>query len=333
MRTNWCTALRPPSTAWSSTTTWPARVALLAITTWSPIWQSCAMWTPTMNSPLSPTRVTMPPPVVPGFIVTCSRIVLLRPMTRDDFSPRYLRSCGSRPIEAKGKMRVPSPTVVRPSITTWATSRTPAPSTTDSPTTQYGPITTSPARLAPGATIAVGWICAIARLIVEDHRREHRLGGDPAADLGAPLELPDVAAVALFRDMHVEAVARGYRTAEAGIVDAHEIHQLAFRFRPQRMDDEHRGGLPHRPLVGNGIDHLVDQQKRMPVRDHLHDPRLIDLGVHFASRFLARRCNVATSFMNWPIGTAGLPQTVAPAGTSRISPALAAIRAPSPIVR
>ncbi len=32
-------------------------------------------------------RVTMPPPAVPGLIVTYSRIVLRRPTTRDDSSP------------------------------------------------------------------------------------------------------------------------------------------------------------------------------------------------------------------------------------------------------
>ena len=45
---------------------------------------------------------------MPGFIVTCSRIVLLLPISSEDASPRYLRSCGSKPIEAKGKMRVPA---------------------------------------------------------------------------------------------------------------------------------------------------------------------------------------------------------------------------------
>jgi hypothetical protein len=44
-------------------------------------------------------------------------------------------------------------------------------------------------------------------LIVEDHRGEHRLGHQLAAHLGAALEFPDIAAVALLRDTHVEAVA------------------------------------------------------------------------------------------------------------------------------
>ena len=42
--TNWCTPVKPPSTVWSPIQTWPARVALLAKTVWSPTTQSCAMW-------------------------------------------------------------------------------------------------------------------------------------------------------------------------------------------------------------------------------------------------------------------------------------------------
>src|SRR5439155_3403714 len=176
-----------------------------------------------MNRPLSPIRVARPPPAVPGFIVTCSRIVLLRPITSEDFSPAYLRSCGSRPIEANGKMRVRSPIVVSPSTTTWAISLTPAPSTTPSPTTQYGPIATSSANVAPGATIAVGWICGMRKLIVEDHRGEDGLGHQLTADLGATFEFPAVAAISLFRDANMQAVTGEDRPAETGVIDTHEI--------------------------------------------------------------------------------------------------------------
>src|SRR5207302_2941924 len=178
-----------------------------------------------MNRPWSPTRVTMPPPSVPGFIVTYSRIVLWRPMLNEESSPRYLRSCGSKPIEANGKMRVPSPIIVRPSTTTCDISRTPAPSSTCPPRTQYGPMTTSSAKFAPGATIAVAWICGIGGLLVEDHRGKHRFSHQLAADLAAPLEFPHIAAVALLGDMDVKTIARKHRAAEAGVVDAHEIDE------------------------------------------------------------------------------------------------------------
>src|SRR5437764_3619967 len=96
------------------------------------------------------------------------------------------------------------------------------------------------------------------------------------------------------------------------------------------------------PHIRHRIDDLVDHQKRVAVWDHFHNPLDIDLGGllfgegridHRPSFFFARRCRIATCFMNEAIGTAGLPQTVSPAATSRINPALAATRAPSPIVR
>ena len=61
--------------------TWPPRVALLAMMTWLPMMQSCATWVAIMKRLSSPTRVTPPPPSVPGFIVTCSRMRLRAPMT------------------------------------------------------------------------------------------------------------------------------------------------------------------------------------------------------------------------------------------------------------
>src|SRR5260370_688346 len=78
------------------------------------------------------------------------------------------------------------------------------------------------------------------------------------------------------------------------------------------------------------------------MRDHLHDPLNVDLdrgGVgagridHHPSLFFARRCTMAVCLMNSIIGTAGLPHTVAPAGTSRMTPLLPAIRAPLPICK
>jgi hypothetical protein len=48
--------------------------------TLSPMRQSWAMCVPIMNRQLSPTEVIIPPPWVPGFMVTYSRMTLLRPM-------------------------------------------------------------------------------------------------------------------------------------------------------------------------------------------------------------------------------------------------------------
>src|SRR5271154_2973351 len=80
----------------------------------------------------------------------------------------------------------------------------------------------------------------------------------------------------------------------------------------------------------------------MAVRDHFHDPLDIDLGGlalraeridHRPSLFLASRCNATVCLMNSVIDTAGIPDTVTPGGTSRISPDLAAILAPLPICK
>src|SRR6516162_7071360 len=78
------------------------------------------------------------------------------------------------------------------------------------------------------------------------------------------------------------------------------------------------------------------------MRDHFHDPLNIDLSDlvlgasridHHSSFFLARRCSTAVCLMNSVSGTAGLPHTVCPAGMSRMTPLLEAIRAMLPICK
>src|SRR5436190_22700718 len=83
-------------------------------------------------------------------------------------------------------------------------------------------------------------------LLVEDHRGEHRFRGKLAANFGAALELPDVAAVALLGDADMQAIARNHGSPKPCVIDAHEIDELAFRSRPKRMNDEDRGRLRHR---------------------------------------------------------------------------------------
>src|SRR5215472_1497902 len=97
-----------------------------------------------------------------------------------------------------------------------------------------------------------------------------------------------------------------------------------------------------RPLILYRVDNPIDHQKRVPVGDHFHDPMNIDLSAllpvggrigHYPSFFLPRRCSATVCLIKSAIGTAGIPDTVVPAATSRISPAFAAIRAPVPICR
>ncbi len=54
----------------------------------------------------SPTLVNEPPPAVPGFIVTPSRMVQCDPISSRVTSPLNFRSCGSCPSEANGNTRV-----------------------------------------------------------------------------------------------------------------------------------------------------------------------------------------------------------------------------------
>src|SRR5262249_6881099 len=208
----------------------------------------------------------------------------------------------------------------------------------------------------------------------QEHRCEYRFRGKLTAHLGPSLEFPHIAAMPLLRNVDMKAVAGNHGTAKTRAVYRHEIDELPFRGRAQRVDHEHGRGLRHRldnqharhnrprremplevllvdrdvldpgcPLVGHGVNDLVDHQKRMTVRDHFHDPPHIDLdcrgfGVgrlaHSSpSFFLASRGRTAFCRSPAVAGGAGPPAPVTPASTSRITPALAAMRAPEPIFR
>ena len=77
------------------------------------------MWDEIINKQSLPIVVCPPPPTVPGLIVTYSLIVFLSPMVKPLGSLLYLRSCGEVPILAKGKILVPLPIMVLPSICTF----------------------------------------------------------------------------------------------------------------------------------------------------------------------------------------------------------------------
>ena len=75
---------------------------LLAITTLSPISQSCATWTTAISRQSAPTRVTPVPVTVPRWIVQCSRTWVRAPISQRVGSPLYFRSCGARPTVQNG---------------------------------------------------------------------------------------------------------------------------------------------------------------------------------------------------------------------------------------
>src|SRR3984957_4094313 len=210
-------------------------------------------------------------------------------------------------------------------------------------------------------------------LVVQDHRGKNRFRRELSADLGLAFELPDIATVALLRDLNLQDAAGYDRTAKPGIVDAHEIDELALRRRPQRVHHQDRRGLRHGlndqyarhhrargempakiifirrhvldagcALVGDDVGDPVDHQKRVTMRDHLHDPLAIDLDAvvhrgrrlaHPPSFFLARRRIMAICRQNAITGTAGDPITVSLGATSSINPACAPIRARAPIFK
>ena len=64
----------------------------------------------------SATIVFPPPPFVPGFIVTYSLIILFSPINTLFDSPLNFKSCGIVPILANGKIFVPFPILVFPSM-------------------------------------------------------------------------------------------------------------------------------------------------------------------------------------------------------------------------
>src|SRR5215469_13216707 len=107
-------------------------------------------------------------------------------------------------------------------------------------------MTTSSASRALGATIAVGWICGMRALIVQEHRCEYRFRGKLTAHLGPSLEFPHIAAMPLLRNVDMKAVAGNHGTAKTRAVYRHEIDELPFRGRAQRVDHEHGRGLRHR---------------------------------------------------------------------------------------
>src|SRR2546425_9398052 len=94
--------------------------------------------------------------------------------------------------------------------------------------------------------------------------------------------------------------------------------------------------------IRHRVDHLVDHQKRVAVRDHLHDPLNVDLGGllvgtgridHRPSFFCARRCSTAVCRSQLTNGTAGEPPTLGPAPTSPGTPAFPAVPAPFPLFK
>jgi hypothetical protein len=64
-------------------------------------------------------------------------------------------------------------------------------------------------------------------ILANDHRADIGFGDERSVNLGIAMEFPDIAALLLLDDMEFDPIARHDRLAEAGIVDGHEIDQVA----------------------------------------------------------------------------------------------------------
>src|SRR5690606_19734401 len=107
------------------------------------------------------------------------------------------RSCGASPMETNGKICVPVPIDVSPSITTcestttFSARRTPAPMTEYAPTLQLLPISAASSTIAVlcmdagiSETVAVGCSAVRVRAFSEDKPDENNYGGNGQKDPG-----------------------------------------------------------------------------------------------------------------------------------------------------
>src|SRR5580693_10328049 len=111
-----------------------------------------------MSKLSSPISVTSPPPCVPRWIVTNSRILFRLPIRVDARSPLYFRSCDATPTVEYGKKTLSSPICVMPSTYTCAINWVRAPIWTSAPIMHPGPISALDETSARESTMAVGWI-------------------------------------------------------------------------------------------------------------------------------------------------------------------------------
>src|SRR5690606_28662242 len=81
---------------------------------------------------------------------------------------------------------------------------------------------------------------------VRNHRGELNLAGDLALHAGLAPELAHTGALLDEADVEVEQAAGFHGRAELGLVDGHEIDQLARSGELQRLDGEDRRGLRQR---------------------------------------------------------------------------------------
>ena len=268
--------------------------------------------------------VSPPPPAVPRWMVTNSRITFRSPIVTRVGSPPNFRSCGTSPIEVIGKIWLPSPISVTPSITH------------DAPIRQSRPIVHALAdrdvgadhragadRRADGWTIAVGWMSAVARLPAPT-------GSSPITSSASAATLPLMLATAFARAIDsrrgpivTSSVSRspgttGSRnfalsTPRSQAPDdrraAGRVHQQDGRDLRQRLDHEHArhqrraGKMPLEEILVDGdvLDRLdpppglvlgdgVNQRRGIAVAEAVEGLRDVDQDTEASVSEMLERC-------------------------------------------
>ena len=147
-----------------------------------------------------------------------------------------------RPIEAKGKISVPSPISVQPSTTADAPTLQFGPRRTFAPMTASGPIVVPAPTCACGCTMAVGsiWVRSGTRT-----EQEIGFGDDLIADVRDRLRARERGAPAAERDLQPQPVAGHDLPAELRVVHAAQIDAGVGR-RPFALQQQNRRHLRQR---------------------------------------------------------------------------------------
>ena len=210
-----------------------------------------------MNRLSEPIRVTPPPPAVPRWTVVPSRNTLRSPISTRVSSPRYLRSCGTRPIELNGKKRLRSPIAgvavdhdVRLEHACRARAAPRARRRRRAPPAR-------PARArAPGATRASGSTSGARQR--RHLQQQARLRRARVAHAHVAAEARELAAAVLELHLEPQLVAGHHRPPELRVVEADDadlerarvgrrLQQPDARGLRQRLEDQHPG---HHRLPG-----------------------------------------------------------------------------------
>src|SRR5690606_17875066 len=249
-------------------------------------------------------RVTPPPPPVPRLMVVNSRMTLRSPISSRTGSPAYFLSCGSPPIAACPCTWLSRPIRVGPSTLQCGPMRVPAPISTPGPTMVKAPMATPSPSTAEGSTTAPGWIDAAAMSGIDLGAEDLGAGDLRAVDRGHAGIQGHVADLAADGHLDVEPVARHHHVREAGVVHLDQVgetlarrgaaaQQLGQQPAGLRHGLDHQHARHHRPfrevaleicLVGGDVlvrqhapgsllelDHAVDEQERVAVRQHPAD--------------------------------------------------------------